>query len=270
MTDARAQLENKLAGLHGVLRRFEDLQAQEQAIYQQHQHRYVRYLNRWRGGMYWLWVLILTAVFSVFAFSIMVSAIGRASLEAGPSGSYESASSMMAPMLWLLLPLPLALIGAAVVLAIRNGGLAKTNAKREQQNETIAQQIGNETWPAVQQVQAQLEQTRQEYRQGYSGFFPSDYLNTDDVRECWQIVHEYRASTVQDAMNVYKNVLHQRYLENMAAAQLATQERIERTAKISGIVQAGLTGAVLGQQSAEFAANRAYRARPQTVNVRIK
>lgn len=270
MTDARAQLENKLAGLHGVLRRFEDLQVQEQAIYQQHQHRYVRYLNRWRGGMYWIWVLILTAVFSVIAISIMVSAISQASLEAGPSGSYESASSMMAPMLWLLVPLPLALIGAAVVVAIRNGSLAKANAKREQQNETIAQQISNETWPAVEQVQAQLEQARQEYRRGYSRFFPSDYLNTDDVRECWQIVHDHRASTVQDTMNVYKNVLHQRYLENMAAAQLAAQERTTKAAMMGNIINASIGGAMLGQQHAHNAAVRQQLARPQTVNVRFK
>lgn len=270
MIDARAQLETQLNQLHHILNRFEELQQQELAVYQRHQHRYVTYLNRWRAGMYWLWVLLLTVVLSIVAVIVVVGVVSSAAASVSASGEYGNMSSSMGVMLVFLLPFPLALIGAGVIVGVRNGKMPSTNAKREQQNIQIAEQIAADTWPEIEPLLVQLDLSRQEFSNGFAGWFPSKYLTATDVAECWHIVHDHRANTVQGAINVYETILHRQRLENLAAAQLAEQQRATRAAQMGSIITAAGFGASIATQRAEGAATRAALARPVNVNVRVR
>lgn len=265
MTDTRSQLESKLGGLHSIFKQFEDLTQHQASIYQAHDHRYVTYPKPWRAGMYWLWVLILTIAFSVINFSIGMMVF----MSSMDSSAGEMDSATLVPMLGLfLLPLPLALIGAGVIVVMRNRRIKATNSKRETQNQEIAQQIATDTWPQIQQVQAQLKQASQEYWEHYSGWFPSNYLTASDVAQCWHIVHNHRASTVQEAINIYETILHRQRLEDSAAAQFAATQRTANLVLLGNIVNAAGHAATISTVRSQGAATRAVLNEPVRIVVK--
>lgn len=259
--DQRAHIENRLNLLHGLLRRFEGLEQQKETVYQRHQHRYAKYQTTWRAGMYWLWVLLFTIAFTIIVFSTAIPLSMNA--------AEESAGASMGFLALFLLPFPLALIAAGVFSGVRNAQIPKVNAKREQANQATANQIAEETWPEIAPIEAQLDQSRQEYQQGFRGWFPSKYLTSNDVGACWHIVHDHRASTVESAINAYETELHRQRLENLAASQLAEQQRATQAAKMGNMINAVGFGASIGTMRAEGAATRAALGQPRNVNVRF-
>ncbi|MGO3833098.1 MAG: hypothetical protein ACTJGT_03940 [Microbacteriaceae bacterium] len=248
--DPRIALETKLHALHSVLSRIEELSAQRTAIYDQHQHRFHDHLPEWSRKKYRRWVFLI-AVTTVEAVALLYPWLGGDTLIAG-----------------LVLPIPLGLAGARALRGKKNAQIAAKNAQIDQQNEEIAEQIGQETWPLVGPISANIDSARKEFHAQFRGFFPEKYLTPTDVAACWHIVHDHRAATVGDAINVLEGDLHHRYLENVAEAQLAEQQRANKIAVTSSILNAIGQGAIIGTMRSEGAATRAAMSRPVEVNVR--
>lgn len=243
MTDARTQLEQRLNHLYDVLTRFDGLQQHRDAVWARHQHRYVPHKKRWGFGMGVL------AFFAILAVTIFIAALTSD--------------------LWFLMTPPFTVGGAFLLVWLGNRKIvAKENAKREARNQQIANEIAAEVAPEIQQIEVQLAQTRQEYQANFRGWFPQKYLNSADVGACWHIVHDHRASTLESTLNVYETDLHRQRMENMAASQLAEQQRATRVAQTNGIINATMQGFTAGTIRAEGAATRAALNRPVNVNVR--
>ena len=262
-SDPRAQLEDQLNRLYNLLRRFEGLQQQTDRIFQRYQHRYAIYKTKWRAGMYWLWVLILTIVLSVVAFAIFVSSAAR--WNAGGASSNEDLAAQLSILVVFLLPLPLALVASGVLVGVRNARIPKVNAHREHLNQQRAVQIAEEVAPEVAPLDAQLNQARQEFQSSFRGWFPTQYLTAEDVGECWRLVNNHRATTVEKAINEYETQLHRQRLENLAAAQIAEQQRTTKIAALGNIINAAGHGATIGAIRAEGAAAARRAAVPRDV-----
>ena len=237
--DPRTALETKLHALHSVLSRIEKLSAQRQAIYAQHQHRFLDHLPEWSRKKYRRWVFLI-AVTIFMVVPVLYPWLGDNALIAA-----------------FVLPIPLGLAGARALRGKKNAQIAAKNAQIDQRNEEIAEQIGQETWPLVGPISANIDSARKEFHAQFRGFFPEKYLTPTDVAACWHIVHDHRASTVGDAINILQRDLHQARLENYAAAQLAEQQRANTIALTSSILNAVGQGAIIGTIRAEGAATRA-------------
>lgn len=256
--DERAELENRLKRLYDLLGHFDGLQQQKEAVYQRYQHWYLGYKIKWRAGMYWLWVLILTMVLSVVAVMVFTASVAgwNAGYGAGEP-STEDMAAQMSVLLVFLLPLPVALVASGILVGARNARVPKVNAQREQLNQERAAQVGEATAPKAGPIEAQLGQARQELNAEFRGWFPEKYLTAEDVEFCWQLVHDHRASTVENAIKEYETVLHRRRIENMAAAQLAEQQRTAKVAMLGNVINAAGYGATIGTIRSEGAVTRA-------------
>lgn len=264
-TQPRAQLEQRIAGLFHLLQRFESLQQQKEAAYQRHAHLYTPYISKWRAGMYWLWVLIGT-----IALTIIVAMIFFGAMSAW-SNAYQSDSSAQPPVgvaALFLTPLPVALILAGALVAVRNGRVPAKNAQIEAANQAAAQRIAQLAAPEVGPIDAQLAAARKEYRENYNGWFPEKYRNSVDVGACWHIVHDGRASTVQEAVNaLIEDQRHQAILD-MHAAQIAEQQRATRVAQVNGVINASMQGAMIGTMIDQGNKTRAAMNAPVTVRLK--
>lgn len=252
--DPRVQLESRLAALFHLLRHLESLQDEKDAVYARHAHRFVPYAQRWRAGMYWLWVLICTIVLTVIAAVASVAVITMTSATAQSDGS---AGTAIAAVAFFLMPVPVSLLLAGVIVAIHNARLAAGNAKRELRNRETAAEIDALLAPEVAPLDRQLAEGRRAYREGYDGWFPEKLLSSTDVGACWQIVHDHRATTVQEVVNRYRTDQHEQFLRDAATAQLTEQQRATRVAQVNGILNVGMQGAMMGTIRAEGAATRA-------------
>lgn len=251
---ARAQLEQRLNGLYQLLQHFENLQQQRHAAFQRHSHLYAAYKSRWGGGMYWIWTLIVTVVLSIVVLMIVVGATVASNGEPN-----------FGVVALFLTPLPVALILAAVIVAARNGRLSAENAQIEAANQAAAQRIGELAAPEVGSIDQQLAAARTEYRNYYQDFFPEKYRNSVDVGACWHIVHDGRASTVQEAVNaLVEDQRHQAVLD-MHAAQIAEQQRATRVAQVNGVINASMQGAMIGTMVDQGNKTRAALNQPVTV-----
>lgn len=240
---ARAQLEQRLAGLFHLLQSFENLQQQKETAYQRHAHLYTRYASKWRAGMYWLWVLIGT-----IALTIIVAMIFFGAMSAW-SNTYQNDASAQPPVgmaALFLTPLPLALILAGVLVAVRNVRVPAKNAQIEAANQITAERIAELAAPEVGPIDAQIAAARKEYRENYNGWFPEKYRNSVDVGACWNIVHAHRAFTVQEAVNALIEDQHKQAVLDMHAAQIAEQQRATRVAQVNGVINASMQGAMIG------------------------
>ena len=245
--DQRADLEKRLADLFHLLRRFDELQEQEDALFQRYTHHYRAYKEKWGAKWYWLGVLCLT---------IGLSAI--ITLGAFLAGVQLAAS---------FTPLLLALIASGVVVAVRNSRLAQMNAQIQLYNHAMAEKIRELAGPEHAPIQAALQEARQEFDDRFQGWFPERFLRSIDVGECWQIVYDHRASTVQEAVNRYLSDQHEQYLRDAASAQLAEQQRATRVAQMNGIINASMQAATIGAVRAEGAATRAALNATRTVRI---
>ncbi|MDQ4213187.1 hypothetical protein [Microbacterium capsulatum] len=258
--DARFQLEQHLGGLYHLLTRFESLSEQKEAVYQRHAYLYQPYKKKWRAGMYWLWVLIGTV-----ALTALTPVVG--SIVYSATTPSDTVASVLVGIVLFLLPFPLALIAAGVIVPVRNRRVPAMNARIEQSNQQAAVRIGELTAPEIHPIDRQLVQARREYSDGYAGWFPEKYLSSADVAACWQIVHDHRASTVQEAVNRLLTDQHEQYLRDAASAQLVEQQRATRVAQMNGIINATMQGAMIGAIRADGVATRAAIAAPRTVRI---
>lgn len=270
--DSRSKLEGQLYGLYDLLCRFEGLHDHIGAIYSQQQHRYLAFKRKWRAGMYFLWVFVLTAVFSAIAFCIFVL-IGTARgadlyQEGQPSG--EAMSLMMSFLIPFLFPLPIALVVAGFIVGLANVRIRRVNKHRVQMNQQIEVMIAAELAPEVARTETQITEAREEFQRNFYGWFPERFLTPEDVAACWQIVHNHRASTVQETINAYQNDLHHRRVEDIAGDQLAEQKRQTRVAMLGNFINAAGHAATTNAVRSEGAATRATFSRPQDVNVNVR
>lgn len=267
-SDPRSQLEDRLNRLYHLLRRFEGLQQQKDGIYQRYRHRYATYSTKWRAGSYWLWVLILTIVLSVVAFAVFVGNV--ASWNTGGATSNQNVAAQMSILVVFLLPLPAALVGSGVLMGVRNARIPEVNAQRERLNQQRAAQIAVEVAPEVAPIEAQVNKVNQEFQSSFRGWFPRQYLTSEDVAACWRLVSSHRASTVEKAINEYETQLHRQRLENLAAAQIAEQQRSIKVAALGNIINAAGHGATIGAIRAEGDAAARRAAAPRNVYLRKK
>lgn len=264
-SDARTALEARLGALHAVLVRLEQLTAQAQAVYNEHQHRFVQHKPYWGARKYWLLVFLIgTSVFFI-ATTFVFPMVARASVD---SGSDDPTGMVVGVIVFTLLPIPISLVGAGIWRKRRNAKIPAHNADVDRRNDEIAQHIAHETWPVIGPIEAELERTRQDFRARFTGFFPQNYLTPDDVAACWNIVHNHRADTVRRAINEHEQDLHRARMEDLAKAQLDEQQRATRVAQNASVLNAIGQGAMIGAIRAEGAATRAAMSRP--VRVRLK
>ncbi|MDP9904543.1 hypothetical protein [Arthrobacter bambusae] len=245
--DQRAVLEERLGGLYHLLRRLEGLQEQKDSVYQRHAHLYRPYKTKWRAKHYWLWALLLSVGLGpVFGLAMVVAG--------------NNSGGGMTPLL-------LALVASGILVGVRNSRLPEMNAQIEQYNQETSKKIVEMAGPEVTPIESQLQQARQEFNSRYLGWFPEKYLSSVDVGECWQIVHDHRASTVQEAVNRYLTDQHEQYLRDAANAQLAEQQRATRVAQTNGIINAAMQAATIGAIQAQGAATRAAMNAPRTIRI---
>ena len=254
-SDPRTQLADRLNGLYHLLLRLEGIQQQIDKAYQRHHHRYAIYKTKWRAGTYWLCVLILTIVLSVVAFTVF--GISATNLNSGGTPSSANAAAQLLMSAVFFLPLPVALVTAGVLVGVRNARIPRVNAHREHINQQRSVKIGKDVAPEVAPFVAELNQARQEFQSSFDGWFPMQYLTAEDVGACWQLVNSHRATTVEKAINEYETQLHRQRLENLAAAQIAEQQRSTKIAELGNIINAAGHAATIGAIRAEGASRAA-------------
>lgn len=152
----------------------------------------------------------------------------------------------------LLLPFPIALIAAWVIVALRNSRLASTNARRQRFNQAQAERNAPALRPHLAPIIEQREQVVLGLRESVTGHFPPAYLHEEALVFVVNMFANHRANTITDAVNLYETELHRRRLENLAQAQLAEQQRATRVAQMNGVI-AGVGHA------ATISAIRSYR-----------
>lgn len=149
----------------------------------------------WRAGMFWTWaMLVLGPVLTVLVLVI----VGLRT----PFASWEMATALLA-----LLPLPLALSGAGVIVALRNRRVRSSNARRRRLDTEYAHQIEK-------MVAAELHATSMHYRQTGVVFRPSvegrllrAQVYERAVEFCLTAVRGRRATTLSEAIELYETEL---------------------------------------------------------------
>lgn len=247
----REDLANRLAGLFHLLQWFERLDAQQQSIYDQYAHHYRRYLHPWRGGARVGMALLLSFGLFLIAMIIVVVTLG------GP-GAQDPSAALAVPLV-VLAPVPTAFI----LIALRNASIPRRNAKREKANQKIAMQVEELAADELAPVRREMVKARAEFIKRFEGWFPAKYLTSDDVGACWRLVEDHRASSVQEAINVYETELHRQRLENYAAAQVFEAQRAVRVAALGNIINAVGHSATRGAIRSEGAATRAMMTDPR-------
>lgn len=265
MSDTREQVEQRLAGLYQLLQRFEGLQQQKDAAYQRHGHLYSSYKTTWRAGMYWLWVLVLTVAVSVIMVAVVVPMVTRGFVS---ESSAATANMLVASLGLFFVPLPAALVLAGILTAVRNQRVPDMNARLQAANQEVGHRIAHLVAPEVAPIDAQLAVARQEFKDGYAAWFPEKFLSSADVGAIWRIVHDHRASSVQEAVNRYLTDQHEQFVRDAASAQLAEQERATRVARTNGIISTAMQGAMIGTMIDQGNRTRAAMAAPVTVRLR--
>ena len=225
---------------------------------QQYAHHYVGYKTKWRAGMYWLWVLLLTIGLSILAFAIFTTSIIRT-----PSDGMGVQLGLLG---LFLLPLPVALIAAGVLVGVRNARVPAQNHQREMFNQQAAAKIQELAAPQLAPIDAELRRAVTKYRSEYSDWRQSAYLqNAEDVGALWHIVHNLRASDIGEAIRCY--VQDRQHDERMTAEARAIEEqqRATRVAQMNGIMNAAMQGAMIGTMIDQGNKTRAAMNAPVTV-----
>lgn len=108
------------------------------------------------------------------------------------------------------------------------------NEKIDQENQVIK---GKE-----QAVLADLQKVQAVYREKVGYWYPANYCSVDAVEFFRDVISNYRADSLKEAINLYETTLHQRRLENTQKQALKEQ----RYANMANLV---MQGAVLGEMS---------------------
>lgn len=135
------------------------------------------------------------------------------------------------------------------------------NKKIDKENEQI--RTTNETTKVQeQQIVNEIEQIQQAYHDRVSWWYPSDYCSVDAAEFFYNVIKNYRADNIKEAINLYEVTLHQRRIENNQKQAIAQMEKQQKLNNLLAIGSIALQGAALGEMSRhnarqEFAAREA-------------
>lgn len=141
-------------------------------------------------------------------------------------GSKTPTTSMLITILLFLLGnLVLGVLISAIMLVVHNAKVKRHNAREEAA--TDAREVHNEQVHGLEKaVVDEINSLVGEYRDNYQGKFPAAYLLANAVAHMWQLVDNYRASTLQEVVNVYEGDMHRQRIENQNQAMLNNQLRM--------------------------------------------
>lgn len=140
-------------------------------------------------------------------------------------GSKNPTMLMLITLLWLLGNLVVAALISAIMLVVHNVKAKRHNAREEAA--TDAREVHNEQIHEREKVVVdEINSLVGEYRDNYQGKFPAAYLLANAVAHMWQLVDNYRASTLQEVINVYEGDMHRQRIENQNQAMLNNQLRM--------------------------------------------
>lgn len=135
----------------------------------------------------------------------------------------------------------------------------KMNEKIDTDNQRIVTE--NENIKAQEQaVLNDLQNVQIAYRERVSYWYPDKYCSVDAVEFFYNVVKDYRADNIKEAINLYETTLHQRRMEE-------NQKQAIKQQKLNNLLSAGslmMQGMALGEQSrhnatAEFEMQKANR-----------
>lgn len=133
--------------------------------------------------------------------------------------------NMLLTLLWLFGNLVVAALISTIMLVVHNVKAKRHNAREEAA--TDAREVHNEQIHEREKVVVdEINSLVGEYRDNYQGKFPAAYLLANAVAHMWQLVDNYRASTLQEVINVYEGDMHRQRIENQNQAMLNNQLRM--------------------------------------------
>ena len=141
-------------------------------------------------------------------------------------GSKTPTTSMLITILLFLLGnLVLGVLISAIMLVVHNAKVKRHNASEDAA--TNSREAHNEQVHELEKaVVDEINSLVGEYRDNYQGKFPAAYLLANAVAYMWQLVDNYRASTLQEAVNVYEGDMHRQRIESQNRAMLNNQLRM--------------------------------------------
>lgn len=140
-------------------------------------------------------------------------------------GSKNPTMLMLITLLWLLGNLVVAALISAIMLVVHNVKAKRHNAREDAA--TNSREAHNEQVHEFEKaVVDEINSLVGEYRDNYQGKFPAAYLLANAVAYMWQLVDNYRASTLQEAVNVYEGDMHRQRIESQNRAMLNNQLRM--------------------------------------------
>lgn len=138
---------------------------------------------------------------------------------------YLSSKHVLITLLWLFGNLVVAALIAAIMLVVHNAKVKRHNASEDAA--TNSREAHNEQVHELEKaVVDEINSLVGEYRDNYQGKFPAAYLLANAVAHMWQLVDNYRASTLQEVVNVYEGDMHRQRIENQNQAMLNNQLRM--------------------------------------------
>lgn len=128
-------------------------------------------------------------------------------------------------LLFLLGNLVLGVLISAIMLVVHNAKVKRHNASED--SATNSREAHNEQVHELEKaVVDEINSLVGEYRDNYQGKFPAAYLLANAVAYMWQLVDNYRASTLQEVINVYEGDMHRQRIESQNRAMLNNQLRM--------------------------------------------
>ena len=141
-------------------------------------------------------------------------------------GSKNPTTSMLITVLLFLFGnLVLGVLISVIMLVVHNAKVKRHNASEDAA--TKSREAHNEQVHELEKaVVDEINSLVGEYRDNYQGKFPAAYLLANAVAYMWQLVDNYRASTLQEVINVYEGDMHRQRIESQNRAMLNNQLRM--------------------------------------------
>ena len=127
--------------------------------------------------------------------------------------------------IWLFVNLLVGAVASVVVLPLHNRKVEAHNAAETAGAE--ARNLHNQrVYDSEKELVDEINTLVREFTDTYLGNFPAAYLRPGVVDYMWQLVTNYRASTLQEAINVYEADARQQQLADQQRAILDRQNQI--------------------------------------------
>lgn len=129
-----------------------------------------------------------------------------------------------------------AFVGIRFYYKKKNESIAARNAQILVDNERIKAQ--------EQTVLAELQQIQIAYREKIGSWYPSTYCYAEAAQFFYEVISNYRADNMKEAINLYENTLHQRRMEDNQKQMLKQQKLNNLLAAGSFVMQTAQVGAI--------------------------